>query len=115
MKHSGELPQLSALVHQVKDRGPAMTRLTSAELARWRYALSDRRGRGELPELLMPDAFGAVAEVVRRTTGHSYADAEIMAGAALYSGHSVQSEDNGRNHVIALLPAYLCAVFHESV
>jgi len=65
--------------------------------------------------LAMAEAFSAVLEAARRTTGRSYHDFDIMAGAALYSGRAVQSDDNGCNHFAALLAVYLCAALREHV
>jgi preprotein translocase subunit SecA len=115
MNQPGECPPLDSLVRRVKDLGPGMTRMTDAELRKLRYVLGDRLAEGQAVEVVTAEAFAVVAEVVRRTTGRFYSDVDIMAGIALYSGQAVQSDDDGYNHVVALLPAYLCALLRQHV
>lgn len=104
-----------ALVRRVRDLAPEMTRRTDAELRRLRHMLSERLANDESPDGVMANAFAAVLEAARRTTGYVYADADLMAGAALHAGQAVQAEDNGSNHFVTMLPSYLCAVHQEGV
>lgn len=92
-----------------------MMRWTDAELRSLRDVLSAQLAEGGIAESAMAEAFAAVGEAARRTTGRSYPDSDVMAGAALYSGQVAEVEDDGYNHFLAILPAYLCAVRHESV
>jgi preprotein translocase subunit SecA len=103
------------LVRRVRDLGPEMTRRTDAELRGLRHVLSERLANDESPDGVMANAFAAVLEAARRVAGHVYADADLMAGAALHAGRAVQAEDNGGNHFVAMLPSYLCAVHQEGV
>ncbi len=104
-----------SLVHRVKDLGSAVMRRSDAELRGLRDVLGRRLADGEVPELAMAEAFAAVREASRRTTGRSYQDPEIMAGAALYHGRAVEIEDDGYNEFVAVLPMYFCALLNERV
>jgi preprotein translocase subunit SecA len=115
MRQPSELAQWNPLLRRVKELGPDMASRTDAELRGLREVLSKRLAGHQDPEPAMAEAFSAVLEVARRTAGPSYSESDVIAGAALYSGQAVQTEDNGYNHFVALLPSYFCAVQNESV
>jgi hypothetical protein len=115
MNQPGELGRWNPLLARVKDLGADMARRTDAELRSLRDVLSERLVGNQAPEPAMAEAFSAVLEAARRAAGHSYADSDVIAGAALYSGQAVQVKDDGCNHFVALLPGYLYALQHKSV
>jgi preprotein translocase subunit SecA len=78
-----------------------------------RYILGEQSSGPENTKLAMAMAFAAVREAARRAIGHTYGDTDIVAGAALYSGQAAAAKDEGSNHLIAMLPMYLCAALRE--
>src|SRR5712692_5549400 len=98
MNRPDELARWNPLLRRVKDLGPDMTRRTDAELRGLRDALSERLAGDLVPQPAMAEAFAAVLEASRRTSGPSYGDSDVITGAALYSGQAVQAQDNGYNH-----------------
>lgn len=115
MSQASQLAQWNSLVRRVRDLVPDMTRRTGTDLRGLRYVLSKRFADGAVSELVTAEAFAAVLEAARRTTGLDYRDSDIITGAALYSGQTVEAEDNGYNHFVAVLPAYLSALLGQSV
>jgi preprotein translocase subunit SecA len=115
MNQPDELARWKPLVHRVNSLGPTMMDRTDAQLRGLRDVLSGRLAEGQTDELAVAEAFAAVREAARRTTGRSYQDSDLIAGAVLYSGQAAEVEDDGYNNFIAILPIYLCVVFHGAV
>jgi preprotein translocase subunit SecA len=111
----GELERWAPLLGRVNDLGPDMGCWTDAELRALRHGLGERLSGGADAGQAMAEGFAAVREAARRTAGHRYRDCDVLAGAELYSGQAVDIDDDGFNHLIALLPAYICAASGESV
>jgi preprotein translocase subunit SecA len=115
MGQSVESAQLDSLVRRVQGLGSEMVQRSDAELRGLRDDLGRRLIDGQLSELTIAEAFAGVREVSRRTTGRSYKDSEIVAGAALHYGRAVEIEDDGYNAFVAVLPIYLSVLLNERV
>jgi preprotein translocase subunit SecA len=93
-----------SVVDAVDAHGPAMAGRPDAELRGLIGIHQDRLHAGAEPETLLPEAFAAVREAFRRTTGDEVTGAHLVAAAALTRGHVVVPR--ARDHpVLASTPA----------
>jgi preprotein translocase subunit SecA len=84
--------------------GPAMAGRSDAELRGLTGIHRDRLHAGADPEALLPEAFAAVREAFRRTTGDEVTGAQLVAAVALTRGHVVVPPA-GDHPVLASTPA----------
>ncbi len=115
MAQDEDLRRWAAVSQQAQQHREATAGLSDAELRTVRAGLTARREAGEPAGRMMPEAFAAAVEAARRERGYAISTQDLMTGAALFDGRAVSVPDNGRNAVIAILPAFLAAIGGESL
>ena len=104
-----------SVVEAVDVHGLPMAGRTDAELRGLTGIHQDRLHTGADPEALLPEAFAAVREAFRRTTGDEVTGAHLVAAAALTRGHVVVLRTGG-DPVLASTPAaHLAALTGQPV
>ena len=88
---------------------------TDAELRGLTGIHQDRLHTGADPEALLPEAFAAVREAFRRTTGDEVTGAHLVAAAALTRGHVVVLRAGGHPVLASTPAAHLAALTGQPV
>jgi len=83
----------------------------SAKTAEFRLRLE----QGEMLDDLMPEAFAAVREASKRTTGMRHYDVQIIGGAVLHRGRIAEMRTGEGKTLVATLPIYLNALAGKGV
>ncbi len=105
-----ELNRLRPLVEEINALEPEFAALSNEELRGKTTALRDRLQAGESLEDIMVEAFAAVREASRRTTGLRHFDVQLMGGMALHEGKVAEMRTGEGKTLVATLPLYLNAL-----
>jgi preprotein translocase subunit SecA len=99
-----------SVVDAVDAHGPAMAGRPDAELRGLTGIHQDRLHAGAEPEALLPEAFAAVREAFRRTTGDEVTGAHLVAAAALTRGYVVVPRARDQPGLASTPAAHLAAL-----
>src|SRR3984893_12025989 len=105
-----EIKKLRPLVDRINALEADYTALSDEAL---RDKTTEFRGRmlaGETLDDLLPEAFAAVREAGRRTSGKRLYDVQLLAGAVLHSGRIAEMRTGEGKTLTATLPLYLNAL-----
>ncbi len=102
--------QLRSRVAEINDLEPATQRLSDRELLGVTDELRERLAAGESLDDLLPEAFAAVREAVRRHTGERQFDVQLMGGMVLHDGDIAEMRTGEGKTSVATLAAYLNAL-----
>jgi len=94
---------------------PQMQALSDAELRGKTAEFKARIENGETLEQLMPEAFAAVREASRRTTGLRHFDVQMVGGMVLHQGGIAEMRTGEGKTLVATLPVYLNALAGKGV
>ncbi len=105
-----EVKKLSEVVERVNALEPDVQALPDEALRAQTAELRRRLQDGETLDDLLPEAYAAVREAARRTTGKRPYDVQLMAGAVLHSGRIAEMKTGEGKTLVATLPLYLNAL-----
>ena len=102
--------QLRSRVAEINALEPETQRLSDRELLGVTDQLRERLAAGEPLNELLPEAFAAVREAVRRHTGERQFDVQLMGGMVLHDGDIAEMRTGEGKTSVATLAAYLNAL-----
>ncbi|MDO8584191.1 MAG: preprotein translocase subunit SecA, partial [bacterium] len=110
-----EITKLKPLVARINGYEEAMKGLSDDALKAKTLEFRERLAKGETLDDLLPEAFAAVREVVKRTDNKRLFDVQLMGGMALHRGSIAEMRTGeGKTHT-ATLPVYLNALSGKGV
>jgi preprotein translocase subunit SecA len=86
---------------------PEFEDLSDFELLAKTAEFRQRVENGESLDDLMPEAFAAVREASKRSTGKRHFDVQVMGAAALHQGNIAEMKTGEGKTLVATMPAYL--------
>ncbi len=89
--------------------------LSTAELADKTTAFRGRLQAGETLDSLLPEAFAAVREAIKRIIGHRLFDVQMHGGIVLHTGQIAEMKTGEGKTYVAALSAYLNALAGKGV
>ena len=119
-----ELGQMRPFVQRINELEREYEALSDAELANKTVEFQRRLGRGsngqavsassagkrETLDDLLVEAFAAVREASKRTTGMRHYDVQLLGGVALHRGYALEMKTGEGKTLVATLPLYLNAL-----
>ncbi len=113
--NEAEVKRLQKITDMVLAKQDEYSKKTDDELRACTPAFRERYKNGETLDDLLPDAFAAFREAVRRVDGKLLFPVQIMGGICLHQGRIAEMKTGeGKTHT-ATLPAYLNALTGEGV
>ena len=94
---------------------PEFEDLSDAELLAKTTDFRQRVENGESLDDLLPEAFAAVREASKRSTGKRHFDVQVMGAAALHQGNIAEMKTGEGKTLVATMPAYLNSLTGEGV
>ena len=110
-----EISRRKPVVEQIAVLEADFEALTAAELADKTPALRSRLQDGESLDALLPEAFAAVREGIKRTIGHRLFDVQMLGGIVLHTGQIAEMKTGEGKTYVAALSAYLNALTGKGV
>lgn len=104
------LKEIQPLVDEINSLEPEFEKLTDDEL---KGVTADYRSRyegGESLDDILPEAFAAVREASRRTTGMRPFDVQMIGGIVLHQGKIAEMRTGEGKTLVCTMPAYLNAI-----
>ncbi|HTQ09930.1 MAG TPA: hypothetical protein VMI31_07675, partial [Fimbriimonadaceae bacterium] len=105
-----DIELLMPMIGGINDMEPALTALTDEELKGKTDEFRRRIGAGETLDALLPEAFGVVREVGRRTLGMRLFDVQLVGAAVLHQGRISEMKTGEGKTLVAVAPLYLNAL-----
>ncbi len=110
------LKKLQNITKQVEAWGPALEKMSDAELRAQTEEFRNRLAGGkETLDDILPESFATVREASARVLGLRHFDEQIMGGAALHMGNIAEMKTGEGKTLVATLPSYLNALTGEGV
>ncbi|MBI3744400.1 MAG: preprotein translocase subunit SecA, partial [Chloroflexi bacterium] len=81
-----EVKKVQPLVEEINELEPECEKMPLEELAGMTAEFRQRLKEGETIDDLLPEAFAAVREASRRTTGLRHYDVQLIGGVVLHEG-----------------------------
>ena len=106
---------LQPLVDQANSFEESMKAKSNNELRECTKQFRERLSAGESLDDLLAEAFSAVREASRRTSGKRHFDVQFMGGIALHRGMITQMATGEGKTLVATLPVYLNALAGDGV
>ena len=113
--NEAEVRRLNKIVDQVEALEPQMQALTDKELQNKTEEFRSRYRGGETLDQLLPEAYAAMREAVRRVLGQRMFPTQIMGGIVLHQGRIAEMKTGEGKTLVATLPAYLNALTGQGV
>ena len=110
-----EISRRKPVVEQIAALEADFEALTAAELADKTPAFRSRLRDGESLDELLPEAFAAVRESIKRTIGHRLFDVQMLGGIVLHTGQIAEMKTGEGKTYVAALSAYLNALTGKGV
>jgi len=110
-----KIKNLHSMAQLVATYEPEMEELTDDELKGKTSEFRRRLENGEPPDGLLSEAFAAVREASKRSSGKRHFDVQIMGGIALHQGNIAEMKTGEGKTLTSTLPAYLNALTGEGV
>ena len=105
-----ELKEFEKIAARVNDLEPKFTAMSEDELRGCTAAFRERYAQGETLDDLLPEAFAAVREASRRTTGLRHFDVQIIGAIALHRGTIAEMKTGEGKTLVSTLAGYLNAI-----
>jgi preprotein translocase subunit SecA len=102
-----KVKNLESIAQIVLTYEPEFEELADDELKAKTLEFRERAGNGESLDDLLPEAFAAVREASRRSTGKRHFDVQVMGAAALHHGNIAEMKTGEGKTLVATMPAYL--------
>jgi preprotein translocase subunit SecA len=109
-KNSRYIGKVMPTVQQINSLETTFTGLSDEQLRAKTYEFKEKISSGEPLESILPEAFAAVREASRRTTGMRHFDVQLMGGVALHQGKITEMKTGEGKTLVATLPVYLNAL-----
>ena len=110
-----ELKEYERITAQVNELEPRFQAMSDEELGGITATFRERYAAGETLDELLPEAFAAVREASRRTTGLRHFDVQIIGGIALHRGTIAEMKTGEGKTLVSTLAGYLNAIPGEGV
>ena len=110
-----ELDKYTALVEQINALEGQFEALSEEALANKSLEFRARLAKGESLDDILPEAFAAVREASKRTTGMRHYDVQLIGGMALHFGRIAEMRTGEGKTLVATLPLYLNALTGRGV
>ena len=110
-----ELKEYERITAQVNELEPRFQAMSDEELGGMTATFRERYAAGETLDELLPEAFAAVREASRRTTGLRHFDVQIIGGIALHRGTIAEMKTGEGKTLVSTLTGYLNAIPGEGV
>jgi preprotein translocase subunit SecA len=107
--------QSKGIVEAVNALEPQYQALSNEELHERTHKFRNRISAGETLDELLPEAFAAVREASRRTTGLRHFDVQLVGGVVLNNRGIAEMKTGEGKTLVATLPAYLNALMAKGV
>jgi len=101
---------LMPMVNGINDMEPTLTALTDEQLKGKTAEFKQRLANGETLDAVLPEAFGVVREVGRRTLGMRLFDVQLVGAAVLHQGRIAEMKTGEGKTLVAAAPLYLNAL-----
>ena len=101
---------MSAIAEQVNALEAEYGQLTNEGLREKTDAFRQRLAQGETLDEILPEAFAAVREASKRTTGLRHYDIQLVGGMVLHQGTIAEMRTGEGKTLVATLPLYLNAL-----
>ncbi|MES0279035.1 MAG: preprotein translocase subunit SecA, partial [Dehalococcoidales bacterium] len=108
-----ELKRLESLVIEINELEADYKKLDDAALAAKTDEFKGRLKSGTSLSDILPEAFAAVREASRRTTGLRHYDVQFMGGIVLHQGKITEMKTGEGKTLVATLPLYLNSLSGE--
>jgi len=105
-----ELERANALVDQINQLEPEYEKLSQPELRAKTDFFRQRLADGQALDDILVEAFAAVREASKRTTGLRHFDIQLIGGIFLHEGKIVEMRTGEGKTLVATLPIYLNAL-----
>ncbi len=105
-----ELKRLQPTVKKVNALEPQVKKLSDTKLKAKTEEFKKRLAKGESLDDILPEAFAAVREASRRTTGMRHFDVQLVAGLVLHQGKIAEQKTGEGKTLSATLALYLNAL-----
>ncbi|HSR51969.1 MAG TPA: preprotein translocase subunit SecA [Acidobacteriota bacterium] len=105
-----ELKKIQPLVEQINELESDFEPLSDEQLAAKTDEFKKRLAEGEEIDDLLPEAFAAVREASKRTTGMRHYDVQLIGGTVLHRGKIAEMKTGEGKTLVATLPVYLNAL-----
>ncbi len=105
-----ELKEYERITKQVNDLEPKYEAMSDDELKTQTEVFRKRYADGETLDDILPDAFAAVREASKRTTGLRHFDVQIIGGIALHRGTIAEMKTGEGKTLVSTLAGYLNAI-----
>ena len=112
-KNGRELKRMSKIVDKINGLEDKYS--DSTDLSVTTAALKARVSEGVALDDVLPEAFAAVREASKRTTGLRHFDEQMMGGITLHEGRIAEMRTGEGKTLVATLPAYLNALTQRGV
>ena len=106
---------LESIAQLVLTYEPEFEELSDAELLAKTPEFRERVENGESLDDLLPEAFAAVREASKRSTGKRHFDVQVMGAAALHQGNIAEMKTGEGKTLVATMPAYLNSLTGKGV
>ncbi len=104
---SRTLKEISGLITKINDLEPQFEKLTDEQLAAKTPAFKERLAKGETLDDILPEAFAAMREASKRTSGQRPYDVQLLGGIVLHTGKIAEMRTGEGKTRVASLPLYL--------
>jgi preprotein translocase subunit SecA len=112
---SRTLKEISSQVAAINELEPQFTKLNDDQLAAKTLSFKERLAQGETLDDLLPEAFAAVREASKRTSGQRHFDVQLTGGIVLHTGKIAEMRTGEGKTLVASLPLYLNALTGRGV
>ena len=104
------LKKYQAVVEKINSIESTMREKSDEELSQMTVYFRKRLDAGESLDDLLPEAFAAVREASRRTTGLRHFDVQLIGGMALHDGKIAEMKTGEGKTLVSTLAGYLNAL-----
>ncbi len=105
-----DIDRASALVQQINQLEPEFEKLSPQELRAKTDSFRQRLADGQTLDEILVEAFAAVREASKRTTGLRHFDIQLIGGIFLHEGKIIEMRTGEGKTLVATLPLYLNAL-----
>ncbi|MEO5332626.1 MAG: preprotein translocase subunit SecA [Magnetococcus sp. YQC-5] len=109
------LKSLNPIIQKINALEPDFVRLSATELTQKTIDFKQRLANGQPLDDLLPEAFAAVREASKRTTGMRHFDVQMLGGVVLHQGKIAEMKTGEGKTLVATLPLYLNALTGKGV
>ncbi|MCD8379753.1 MAG: accessory Sec system translocase SecA2 [Lachnospiraceae bacterium] len=109
-----KLKKYRRILNKIKRFSTAMGEISDEELQSQTFLLKERLKAGEAEDAVMPAAYAAMYEAMRRVMGISLYDVQILGAIAMFEGKLAEMKTGEGKTFTAVLPLYMNALTGRS-